>query len=165
MSELAGIGPVQLLLIGFPPGANFEGRIADELAKLVSEGTIRVLDLLFVAKDTDSDEVVVLEHQTENMGSVAGALLGVRMEGDNAAPDERSFGYTNAEIDEMGASLAPGESAGLLLIEHTWSRGLKDAIRDAGGRPLEDTFLTPERVAEMEPQLAALARRMDAGEA
>jgi hypothetical protein len=31
MSE---IGPVQLLNIGFEPGANFEGRIADELARL-----------------------------------------------------------------------------------------------------------------------------------
>ena len=34
----------------------------------------------------------------------------------------------------MGASLAPGGSAGLLLIEHVWARGLKRAVRDAGGR-------------------------------
>jgi len=68
MSDLAQIGPVQLMSVGFEPGANFEGRIADELAKLQREGTIRVLDLLFVARDTDSDELVVLEHQEESMG-------------------------------------------------------------------------------------------------
>ena len=28
------IGPVQLISLGFEPGANFEGRIADEIAKL-----------------------------------------------------------------------------------------------------------------------------------
>ena len=75
------IGPVQLISLGFEPGANFEGRIASELAKLESDRTIRILDLLFVARDTDSDELVVLEHQEESMGAIVGALLGVRLEG------------------------------------------------------------------------------------
>ena len=39
-----------------------------------------MLDLLFVARDTDSDELV-LEHQEENMGAIVGALLGLRLEG------------------------------------------------------------------------------------
>jgi hypothetical protein len=50
MNELADIGPVQLMSVGFDPGAKFEGRIADELARLEGERTIRVLDLLFVAR-------------------------------------------------------------------------------------------------------------------
>jgi uncharacterized membrane protein len=154
MNELADIGPVQLMSVGFDPGAKFEGRIADELARLEGERTIRVLDLLFVAKDTDSDELVVLEHQEENTGAIVGALLGLKLDG----ADEHSFGLTHEEIVEMGASLAPGESAGLILIEHVWARGLKRAIRDAGGRSLGDSFLTPETVAAMEPKLAALAQ-------
>jgi uncharacterized membrane protein len=154
MNELAEIGPVQLMSVGFQPGANLEGRIADELARLEAERTIRVLDLLFVAKDTDSDALVVLEHQEENTGAIVGALLGLKLEGE----DEHSFGLTAAEIEEMGAALAPGASAGLILIEHVWARGLKSAIRDAGGTSLGDNFLTPETVAAMEPQLAALAQ-------
>jgi hypothetical protein len=153
MNELADIGPVQLMSVGFDPGAKFEGRIADELARLEGERTIRVLDLLFVAKDTDSDELVVLEHQEENTGAIVGALLGLKLDG----ADEHSFGLTQEENVEMGASLAPGESAGLILIEHVWARGLKRAIRDAGGRSLGDSFLTPETVAAMEPKLAAVA--------
>ena len=163
MDELAQIGPVQLMSVGFEPGANFEGRIADELAKLQREGTIRLLDLLFVARDTDSDELVVLEHQEATMGAVVGALLGLKLD-DEQAEDEHSFGMSAAEIQEIGAALPPGGAAGLMLIEHVWARDLKRAIRDAGGSPLGDEFLTPETVAAMEPQLAAMAQSVRASE-
>jgi hypothetical protein len=163
MSDLAQIGPVQLMSVGFEPGANFEGRIADELAKLQSEGTIRLLDLLFVARATDSDELVVLEHQEESMGTVVGALLGLQLDSAQAE-GERSFGMSTAEIEEMGADLPPGGAAGLMLIEHVWARELKRAIRDAGGKPLGDQFLTPETVAAMEPKLAAMSQAVRASE-
>jgi hypothetical protein len=153
------IGPVQLLNIAFEPGANFEGRIADELAKLESDRTIRVLDLLFIGRDTDSDELVVLEHQEESMGAIVGALLGLQIEGQ--AEQEHSFGFSQAEIEQMGAGLDPGGAAGLLLIEHVWARDLKRAIRDAGGRMLGGDFLTPETVAAVEPQLAAMSAAIE----
>ena len=153
------IGPVQLLNIGFEPGANFEGRIADELAKLESERTIRVLDLLFIGRDTDSDEIVVLEHQEESMGAIVGALLGLQLDGE--ATDEHSFGFTQDEIEQMGAGLDPGGAAGLMLIEHVWARDLKRAVRDAGGRMLGQDFLTPETVAAVEPKLAAISAAIE----
>jgi len=153
------IGPVQLISLGFEPGANFEGRIADELAKLESDRTIRILDLLFVARDTDSDELVVLEHQEESMGAIVGALLGVRLDGEQE--QEHSFGFTQGEIEEMAAGLDPGGAAGLLLVEHVWARDLKRAVRDAGGRMLGETFLTPETVASVEPELAAMSAAIE----
>ncbi len=153
------IGPVQLVSLGFEPGSNFEGRIADELAKLESDRTIRILDLLFVARDTDSDELVVLEHQEESMGAIVGALLGVRLEG--AEEQEHSFGFTQGEIEEMAAGLEPGGAAGLLLVEHVWARDLKRAVRDAGGRMLGESFLTPETVASVEPELAAMSAAIE----
>jgi len=153
------IGPVQLISLGFEPGANFEGRIADELAKLESDRTIRILDLLFVARDTDSDELVVLEHQEESMGAIVGALLGVRLDGEQE--QEHSFGFTQGEIEEMAAGLDPGGAAGLLLVEHVWARDLKRAVRDAGGRMLGESFLTPETVAAVEPELAAMSAAIE----
>ena len=72
MNDLSEIGPVQLMQVGFEPGANFEGRIADELARLESERTIRVLDMLFVAKDTDSDELVIARASGGEDGSGRG---------------------------------------------------------------------------------------------
>jgi hypothetical protein len=153
------IGPVQLISLGFEPGANFEGRIASELARLESDRTIRILDLLFVVRDTDSDELVVLEHQEESMGAIVGALLGVRLEG--AEEQEHSFGFTQGEIAEMAAGLEPGGAAGLLLVEHVWARDLKRAVRDAGGRMLGESFLTPETVAAVEPELAAMSAAIE----
>ena len=97
------------------------------------------------------------------MGAVVGALLGLQLD-DSDADSGHSFGMSAGEIEEMGAALPHGGSAGLLLIEHVWARGLKSAIRDAGGIPLGDQFLTPERVAAVEPKLAALAERVRASE-
>jgi hypothetical protein len=51
-----------------------------------------------------------------------------------------------------------------MLIEHVWARDLKRAIRDAGGKPLGEEFLTPETVAAMEPQLAAMSQAVRASE-
>jgi uncharacterized membrane protein len=163
------IGPVQLISVGFEPGANFEGRIVDEIAELEKERTIRVLDLLFIARDTDSDEIVVVDHHgTESMGAIVGALLGIELEGeaapDAASGDEHAFGFTKADIEAMGAGLEPGGSAGLLLIEHVWARGFRKAVRDAGGRMLGEGFLTPETIKSVEPKLAAISEAIEATE-
>jgi uncharacterized membrane protein len=163
------IGPVQLISVGFEPEANFEGRIVDELAALEKERTIRILDLLFIARDTDSDEIVVVEHQgTESMGGIVGALLGFEFDGDVVSQpaggpraDEHSFGFSQADIEQMGAGLEPGGSAGLLLIEHVWARKLRKAVRDAGGRLLGEGFLTPETIAAVEPELAAMSQAIE----
>ena len=160
------IGPVQLISVGFEPGANFEGRIVDELAELQKERTIRVLDLLFIARDTDSDEIVVVDHRgTESMGSIVGALLGLEFEGevalDAGSGDEHAFGFSKADIEAMGAGLQPGAAAGLLLIEHVWARGFRKAVRDAGGSLLGEGFLTPETIKSVEPKLAAVSEAIE----
>jgi uncharacterized membrane protein len=166
---MAEIGPVQLISIGFDRDANFEGKIIAELAKLESERTIRVLDLLFIARDPDSDETVVLEHpDAEKVGAIVGALLGMEFEdgadSSPAAGDEHSFGFTQQDIQEMASGLDPGEAAGLVLIEHVWARDLKRAFRDAGGRLLGEGFLTPETIRTVEPQLAAMSDAIAATE-
>ena len=46
------VGPVDVYIIGFP-GNKFSGRIAPAILDLVENGTIRVVDLLFVMKDAD----------------------------------------------------------------------------------------------------------------
>ena len=46
------VGPVDVYIIGFP-GNKFSGQIAPAILELVENGTIRILDLLFVMKDAD----------------------------------------------------------------------------------------------------------------
>jgi hypothetical protein len=53
------IGPVDYMIVAFP-GNEFRGEIAPALADLVEAGTIRIIDLAFVGKDTDG-EIVAFE--------------------------------------------------------------------------------------------------------
>jgi uncharacterized membrane protein len=159
---MTDIGPVQMIAVAFSPNADFEGRVIDELARLESERTIRILDLLFVHKDAESGELLALDHQGEELGAIAGALLGFEFTGSEErlqaeGAGDRAFGLTRPEIEEMARSLDPGHSAGFLLVEHVWALDLKRAIRDAGGVPVGEGFLTPETVRAVEPELAAMA--------
>lgn len=163
---MAEIGPVQLVAIGFGPDANFEGRILGELAELEKEGTVRVLDLLFVAKEDDGG-LIALEHQGEDLGAIIGALLGFDFDGEETpagdGPDQvggHAFGLSREDIEGIAASLPAGHSAGLLLVEHVWARRFKNAVRDAGGVPLGEGFLTPEVVATVGAELVAMSEEI-----
>jgi len=164
------IGPVQLVTIGFPPQANFEGRIMEELSRLERHETIRILDLLFVGKDAETGDLLALDYQGEELGAIVGALLGFEFQGDRyAQPQEEveshAFGLSQREIEEIAASLEPGSSAGFVLIEHVWARDLKRAIRDAGGFPLGEGFLTPEAIAAVAAELVAISEALEELEA
>ena len=167
------IGPVQLLAIGFGPEAKFEGRIMDELAKLERQETIRILDLLFVQKDAATGDLLALDYQGEELGAIVGALLGFEFEGDEQPAgsteeekvESHAFGLSRQEIEDMADSLEPGSSAGFLLVEHVWARDLKRAIRETGGYPLGEGFLTPEAVAEVAVELVAMAEALEELEA
>src|SRR5215212_846107 len=166
------MGPVQLVTISFPPEANFEGRIMDELAKLERHETIRILDLLFVGKDAETGDLLALDYQGEELGAIVGALLGFEFEGNGERRAEsaqaiqgHAFGLSQREIQDIAASLAPGSSAGFLLIEHVWARDLKRAIRDAGGFPLGEGFLTPEALSAVATELVAMSEVLEELEA
>jgi len=162
------IGPVQLVAVGFTPDAEFEGRIMDELERLERHKTIRILDLLFIGKDAETGDLLALDYQGEELGAIVGSLLGFEFEEDGERPDGSSngiqahaFGLSQVEMQEMAASLHPGSSAGFLLIEHVWARDLKRAIRDAGGFPLGEGFLTPEAVADVATELLAMSEALE----
>ena len=167
MSE---IGPVQLVAVGFGPDANYEGAVMAELVRLERSGTVRLLDLLFVQKEEDGD-LAALDYQGEDLGAIIGALLGFEFEGDDGpapadAPEQaHAFGLTQDQIQGIAASLEPGHAAGLMLIEHVWARDLKRVIRDAGGIPLGEGFLTPETAAMVAAELLAMSTAVEEVEA
>jgi hypothetical protein len=158
------IGPVQLVAIGFPPDAEFEGRIMAELERLESHETIRILDLLFVGKDAETGDLLALDYQGEELGAI-GALLGFDFEDEQPSEvseiEGHAFGLSQTEIQGIAASLKPGSSAGFLLIEHVWARELKRAIRETGGFPLGEGFLTPETLAEVASELLAMSEALE----
>ena len=160
------IGPVQLVVIGFPLGAELEGRIMAELERLERHETIRILDLLFVGKDAETGDLLALDYQGEDLGAIVGALLGFEFDGEqpNGTTEDiqgHAFGLSRTKMQEMAASLEPGNSAGFLLVEHVWARDLKSAVRDAGGFPLGDGFLTPEALAAVGTELVAISEALE----
>ena len=163
------IGPVQLLAIGFDLDAKFEGRIMEELENLERHETIRILDLLFVGKDAETGDLLALDYQGGELGAIVGALLGFDFEDEQPSePSEvegHAFGLSQSDIEKLAASLHPGDSAGFLLIEHVWARDLKRAVRDAGGFPLGEGFLTPETVAGVGTELVAMSEAIEKLEA
>ncbi|MFI9025413.1 DUF1269 domain-containing protein [Streptomyces sp. NPDC053560] len=162
-------GPIQLLVITFGPDAAFEGRILEELEELAAAGQILVLDLLVVRKDTNGD-LVALGYQAEGMGDTISALLGLEpgsmRKAEKAFPSlapGRAFGMAADDIREIADALDPGATAGFLLLEHRWARRLKGAIREQGGVPLAEGFLTEEAMAPVAAELLAAAARLDEG--
>ncbi len=74
-----------------------------------------------------------------------------------AASRERSFGLAPDDLAGVAQSLAPGESIGVLLIEHLWAAELRAAIRTTGGFPLAQGLLTPEALLMIGAEVRAVA--------
>jgi hypothetical protein len=59
MSTATSTGPVEYVVVKFP-GNHFKGEITPALGELVENGTIRIIDLVFITKD-DEGNVAALE--------------------------------------------------------------------------------------------------------
>ncbi len=160
------IGPLQLLVVGFGPEAEFQGLVLDELERLTARGLIRVIDLRFVAKEHDGGltalEMSGLDDQeAAEFGDVIDRLIGIAdVGGQGTAGDDgfdRSFGLGPDELATLAEDLEPGHSVGLLLFEHSWAAELKAAIRTTGGYPIAQGFLTPEAAMMVGAEVQAIA--------
>ena len=132
MTELA---PVDYMIVAFP-GNQFKGEIAPALADLVEKGTIRIIDLAFVAKDADGNigafELTDIDPEVrqgfENMGVEVNGL------------------FNEDDLQAAGEELDPNSSAALLVWENLWAMDVAQAIRDAGGELLDFERLPHEVV-------------------
>src|SRR4051794_15426273 len=152
------IGPVQLIVVGFPH-PDFHGEIIDELERLRQSDTVRVIDALAVYKSPDGElEAMHLSNLSEDeaieLGSVVGALVGLGFEGEEGAEAGAEAGAAAAAADGISAfsgdeawdvleDIPNGSAAALLLLEHHWAVGLRDAVFRAGGFRLADGFISP----------------------
>ena len=143
-------GPVQLLGVGFPEGTQFEGRIAEELDRLESSGAIRILDFVFLHKDAATGALVRMDLEgTSAEPRVTTLLEGETGDDGDEWPHEGrgAFQLTAGDLREVAQALEPDTSAGFIVFEHVWARGLKQAIADTGGVPFAEGFLSADAVA------------------
>ncbi len=152
------IGPVQLLVLGFEH-PDFHGQIVEELEKLRESDTVRVIDALAVYKDAEGEmEVLHLSNLSRDeaieLGSKVAALIGLGIDGEEgfyagaelgaeAAAEEGIEVFSDELAWDVLADIPNDSAAALLLIEHHWAVGLRDAILQAGGIGLGDSFIHP----------------------
>ena len=129
-------GPVDIVLFRFP-GNQFTGEIAPALGDLVSSGTVRILDLVFIIKDADGNVAGV---ELDQLGDAAAGFDNVEGEVNELLTDE--------DIEAAGEELEPESSAALLMFENTWAARLTSAIRSANGEVVAFERVPHEALAE-----------------
>ena len=166
------LGPVQLIAIEFETLDRLEGRLIDELDDLIPLDSVRILDALLVAKEENGD-LTALEmgemDEDDPLGALIGRLMGFSFEDDQAVEqdptemfDSSPVGLGPADIERFGDDLAPGTGAALLLLEHCWAAGVRDAVNEAGGKMVAQGFLTPTGLMMIGAELVATADAIDA---
>lgn len=161
-------GPMQMLVIVFD-NPEFHGQIRRELESVMEKGMIRLIDLLFLWKDTDGNvtalEATQLdEEERVHFGAVVGGLIGfgaggeegarIGMEEGALAAALGNYGITEEDILEITEAIPEGTAAAILIIEHLWAKKLKQALRDAGGVLASQGMITPELLTLVGEELA-----------
>jgi Family of unknown function (DUF6325) len=120
-TEAPEMGPIDYLLVEWP-GRQPNGEVAPHLVDLVDRGLIRILDLVFIAKDEDGNvaalELADLGGEVTELAVFEGASSGLL--GDD-------------DLEQAGDVLQPGTSAALLVFENTWAAPFVGAVRRSGG--------------------------------
>jgi Family of unknown function (DUF6325) len=122
MSDSFEVGPIDYLLVEWQ-GTRPHGELAPHLVDLVDRGLIRILDLVFIAKDEDGTvefiELDAVSGDVPELEVFVGASTGLLDEDDRAHA---------ADIVE------PGSAAALIVYENAWAAPFATALRGTGGQ-------------------------------
>jgi hypothetical protein len=125
-AENGELGPVDIVVIAYPPDAPMTGEAAPLLVELVDRGIIRVLDALFVRKNEDG-----------TVSGFAARDLSDKDVGDFAVFDGASSGLLGDEdAAKAGEAIEPGSAAVLIVYENRWAAPFIAAVRRNGGVPV-----------------------------
>jgi hypothetical protein len=121
--DIDELGPVDYLVVEFPPGAShFTGEMAAELAKLVDSGTVRLLDLVVLAKDADGTIDALEIEDLEEIDEL------------RTAETQLAELLAAEDITHLAAAMEPGTTAGVLVWENSWAAPFATAARRSGGQ-------------------------------
>lgn len=137
------LGPIDYIVVGFK-GNKFDGSIVNELSKAVDAGIIRVIDLVFIIKDIDgnveageyADQPTELQESFSNLEVSSSEPL-----------------FTEEDIEKVAEDMDNDTAAGVLVLEHLWAKGLKQALMDAGGILIGEGRIHPELIEAAEREL------------
>ena len=100
--------PLQVIAVSFGSGVDFEGRVLAEVDRLQGRGLLRLLDVLFVAKDEDGAIQQLVVGDDEDFGELLASVVGL----DGADLAESSAGdglsgFDPADAWALAESLQP----------------------------------------------------------
>lgn len=127
------IGPVDVAVILFE-GNKFNGDVAPALEDLNGNGTVRIIDLVFVRKDIDGTTAVVEAEDAE----VAQAFERVADAHFDLLSDE--------DLAEITEELEPGSSAMVVVWENSWAARIAAAIRNSHGELISQDRIPRQNV-------------------
>lgn len=135
--------PGEMGLVVEFPGSRMTGEGFPLLVDLVDRGLIRILDLMFVRKETD--------------GSVTGLEI-ADLTGDGRLDLAIFEGVSSGllgqdDIEEAARALEPGSSAGILVYENLWAAPFAAALRRSGA-----PTAPAERVSSRRPRRSGRVR-------
>jgi hypothetical protein len=118
------LGPIDVVVIGYPPDAPMTGEAAPLLMDLVDRGIIRVLDVMFITKDADGtfagfDATDVTSDSVGDFAVFEGASSGL---------------LGDEDLRTAAAEIDPGTSAVMLVYENRWAAPFVAAVHRNGGR-------------------------------
>ncbi|WP_040492117.1 DUF6325 family protein [Ilumatobacter nonamiensis] len=133
---------LEYIIIRFPENDRFAGEIAPELAALVDAGTIRIVDLVFIAHGPRGGYLVLEVDEHEHLSAIAsldGGVGGV---------------ITAADIEHAAENLVDGSSVLLIVWEDLWAASLAGTLVRAGGEFVEGARIPADLARQLDSVLA-----------
>jgi hypothetical protein len=126
------LGPIDIIVIGYPADAPMTGEAVPIFMDLIERGIVRVLDVMFVIKNEDGtfsgfDATDVTEESVGDFKVFAGASSGL---------------LDDQDLEMAAEAIEPGSAAVLIVYENSWAAPFAAAVRRNGG-----VLIASERVA------------------
>jgi hypothetical protein len=121
--QLEEMGPIDYVVLEWPGQQPDAAEVKRLLLDLVDRGTVRILDIAYVARDED--------------GAVSGVELNELKEVATAFEefDGASTGLLGIDdLQDAASVLEPGTSAAVIVWENRWAAPLAIALRRSGGQ-------------------------------
>jgi hypothetical protein len=136
--DIEDLGPIDIVVIGYPAGAPMTGEAATIMVDLVDRGIIRVLDATIVIAEGDGkfSGISIEDMDDERIGEFAvfqGATSG--LVGDD-------------DLGQVASAMEPGEAAVVIVYENRWAAPFAAAVRRNGGRLIASERVTVQDLVD-----------------
>ena len=143
--DVEDLGPIDMVVIGYPAGAPMTGEGAALMVDLVQRGIIRVLDATIIIAEGDGkfSGISIEDMDDERIGDFTvfqGASSG--LVGDD-------------DLGQIASAMEPGEAAVVIVYENRWAAPFAAAVRRNGGRLIASERITVQDLVDALDQLEA----------